>query len=137
MTGLLDSVLEAHGGVARWGEFSTMEATMVSGASRAQRVATIGSSAHCEVAVDHRPRALEERPAAVRQLGDHLAARMPVVAVAIRQPYLAHHGGLDLVVVAPLRVRRDLDGPCTAASRLVQDVPDEGCLRFVDIEDRV
>ena len=31
MTGLLDAVLAAHGGLDRWREFSTMEATIISG----------------------------------------------------------------------------------------------------------
>jgi hypothetical protein len=31
MTGLLDAVLEAHGGLDRWQRFSTIEATIVSG----------------------------------------------------------------------------------------------------------
>jgi hypothetical protein len=31
MTGLLDAVLEAHGGLDRWREYSTMEATIISG----------------------------------------------------------------------------------------------------------
>jgi hypothetical protein len=31
MTGLLDAVLEAHGGLDRWRRFSTIEATIVSG----------------------------------------------------------------------------------------------------------
>ena len=31
MTGLLDAVLEAHGGLRRWRNFTTTEATIVSG----------------------------------------------------------------------------------------------------------
>jgi hypothetical protein len=31
MTGLLESVLDAHRGLAQWREFATMEATIVSG----------------------------------------------------------------------------------------------------------
>ena len=31
MTGLLDAVLAAHGGLDRWRQFSTIEATIISG----------------------------------------------------------------------------------------------------------
>ena len=74
--------------------------------------------------------------AAVGQLGHDLAAGMAKV-VGAGQPDLAVHLGLDLVVVAPLRIGRHLDGAGSAATHHVEDVADEGRLRLVDVDDRV